>query len=220
VIDLTQTLVEGIPDWDGCCDFKMRQVMDYSEGARVHTLEMRNGIGTHIDAPSHFIEGGLDVASISLEELICPGVVINVVEKAHENFALSPDDIISFEEQHGKIPEKSVVIVYTGWGSRWHSPDQFRNVDENGVMHYPKLSVEAAELLLKRNINGIAVDTLSPDAGDLTFPVHHKLLGANKFILENVNVSDALPATGFTMVALPLKIKYATEAPCRVVALF
>ena len=86
-------------------------------------------------------------------------------------------------------------------------------------MRFPKVSVEAAELLLERKVNGIAIDTLSPDWLDSDYPVHHTLLGAGKFIIENIRVVDALPTVGFTVVALPIKIKFATEAPCRIVTI-
>ncbi len=219
IMDLTQVLAEGIPDWEGCCGFKMKQVMDYPEGARVNWLDIRNGIGTHMDAPSHFVKGAGDIAGIELERLICPGVVINVVAQAHQDYAISADDINQFEQQHGRIPENSIVILYTGWATRWHSPEEFRNVDQEGVMHFPHLSFAAAELLLERNINGIAVDTLSPDdPRDDTFPVHHLLLGADKFIIENLNINDEMPVKDFTLIALPLRLKDATESPCRVVA--
>lgn len=219
IIDLTQTIYNGIPDWNGCCGFQMKQVMGYSDGARVQELHMPNGIGTHIDAPSHFIEGGIDITEIGLEQLICPGVVIDVSEKVDQHYALSVNDIAEFEAKYGAMPEKSIVIIHTGWGRRWNDAAQYRNEDAKGVMRFPKVSVEAAELLLKRNINGIAIDTLSPDWPDSDFPVHHKLLSAGKFIIESIKIVDVLPALGFTVVALPLKIKLATEAPCRVVAI-
>lgn len=219
MLDLTQTIDKGIPDWDGSCGFQMRQVMGYLDGACVQELKMPNGIGTHMDAPSHFIEAGQDIASMEVGQLICPGVVIDVSMKADQNYTLNINDIIAIEAQHGAVPEKSIVIIHTGWGRKWDDAIQYRNEDAQGLMCFPKVSLEAAELLLERKVNGIAIDTLSPDWPDSDYPVHHALLGAGKFIIENIRVVDALPTVGFTVVALPIKIKFATEAPCRVVAI-
>ena len=88
--------------------------MDYLDGACVQEIKMPNGIGTHMDAPSHFIEAGQDIASMEVGQLICPGVVIDVSMKAHQNYTLNINDIITFEAQHGAVPEKSIVIIHTG----------------------------------------------------------------------------------------------------------
>ena len=186
IIDLTQTMYLGMPDWNGTCGFRMSKVMDYNEGACVHELNIPSGIGTHIDAPSHFIQRGADVSDINVSSLICPGVVIDVRQKADQNYAVSVDDLTEFEEKCGAIPEKSLVIANTGWGHKWEDAVAYRNQDAKGIMHFPRFSSEAAEFLLKRNIEGIAVDTLSPDGSDYRFPVHHVLLGAGKFIIENI----------------------------------
>lgn len=217
-IDLTQTLYEGIPDWLGSCGFQMKTVLDYPEGVRVHTLETPNGIGTHMDAPNHFIEGAEDISEISLEKLICPGVMIDVKQKAHADYFISEQDIIDFENQYGLVPENSIVIGSTGWDKHWESPAAYRNPDSEGLMHFPGFSPEVATLLLKRNISGIAIDTLSPDGSNLDFPVHHILMREGKYIIENLKVPVELPPAGFTITALPMKIQHATEAPCRIVA--
>lgn len=219
MVDLTQTIHEGIPDWNGCCGFQMNQVMDYPDGACVHEINTPNGIGTHMDAPSHFIEGATDISKIRLEKLVCPGLIIDVRHKATPDYAISAEDISDFEKRYGEIVAGSIVIGFTGWGDKWHSPAKYRNEDDQGIMHFPKFSIESIDYLLKRHIHGIAIDTLSPDGSDYNFPVHHKLLGAGKFIIENIKLSNTLPPTNFTIIALPLKIKQATEAPCRVIAM-
>ena len=53
-------------------------------------------------------------------------------------------------------------------------------------MHFPAFSAASAELLLKRNVAGIAIDTLSPDCLDPDFTVHTLILGAGKYIIENI----------------------------------
>lgn len=197
----------------------MKQIADYSDqGARVHALESPNGIGTHMDAPCHFVQDALAIADIPVIALVAPGVVIDVSSKLEPDYCVSEDDIVQFEQQYGIIPQASIVLIYSGWGRYWQQAERYRNIDAAGIMHFPRLSAAAAQLLVDRGIHGIAVDTLSPDGSDYAFPVHHLLLGAGKFIIENVKMTDELPPCGFTLIALPLKIQGATEAPCRVIA--
>ena len=41
-------------------------------------FKMAEHSGTHMDAPSHFSEGGLRIHDIPLEDLVGPGVIVNV----------------------------------------------------------------------------------------------------------------------------------------------
>src|SRR5262249_52760821 len=107
----------------------------------------------------------------------------------------------------------------TGWHKRWDKPSEYRNSDNNGIMHFPGFAPSTIEFLLERNVSGIGIDTLSPDGSNLDFPVHHLLLGAGKFIIENLTNLDELSPIGGYIIALPPKIKDATEANLRVVAL-
>ncbi len=218
LLDLTHLLNSSVPTWEGYCGFRHQILLDYDQGCRVQSVHMRSGAGTHIDAPLHFIPTGKDVASIALEELIAPVCVIDVSVKAHADYYITCDDIKTFENKYGKITPKSFVIGYTGWDKHWHSK-QFRNVDAQGQMHFPGFTRESAELLLEREIVGIGIDSLSPDCFDLTFPVHHLILGAGKYIVENLANCAKLPAIGAYVILLPLKAQDLTESPLRAVGL-
>jgi len=73
-------------------------------------------------------------------------------------------------------------------------------------------------MLLERSIAGIGIDTLSCDRGDQGFPVHRVILGAGKYLVENIANAKELPPTGGRILVLPLKLKHGTEAPVRLVA--
>jgi kynurenine formamidase len=61
----------------------------------------------------------------------------------------------------------------------------------------------------------------SLDAGcEKRFIAHRSLLGAGIYGVENINSQiDFLPASGFTLVVMPLKITGGSGAPARVVAM-
>jgi kynurenine formamidase len=188
--------------------------MDYDQGLRAQKMKMLSGIGTHMDAPSHFIPHAKDIADLDLRDLICKMCVISV--PCQENDHISYSDIIEFEKVFGRIPKGSFVAISTGWAANW-STDTYRN-EQDGVMHFPDISVEAAQLLCDREITGIGVDTLSPDCRDLSFPVHKLLLGQRRYIVENLANLHKVPPVGSYCAMLPMNIQGATEAPVRAVA--
>ena len=219
IVDLTHTLHEDVVTWDGECGFSKQITIDYKEFTsevkfRVQHFNMRAGVGTHIDTPAHAIPGGLCVDQISLNDLIAPCVVIDQSKHMHERLMLSVQNIQEFEEQYGIIEPRSLVIFRSGWEQYWNDPECYRN---NHV--FPSVSIAAAEYLMQRDIVGIGIDTLSPDIPENDYPVHALLLGAWKYILENVANSGSLPPTGSYILALPIKVLGGTEAPIRLIGL-
>lgn len=217
LIDLTHTLTPDIPGWDGDCCFRLHTAVDYADCSapnlfRVQKMECKAGVGTHMDAPAHCIPGGKTVDEIALQELVLPCVVIKIKD-AKEDFILMPEHIHACEEKHGKIHDGSFVIVHTGWDRHWTDAKKYRN-----DLQFPSIGEESAKLLLARGINGIGIDTMSPDAVGKDFPVHRLLLGAGKIIVENVANAGSLPEAGATVMIMPMKIGQGTEAPVRLSA--
>lgn len=172
-----------------------------------------------MDAPSHQFPEGISIADIPVEQLLSPACVIDVSKKATADYVVSKEDIEEYENAYGIIPKGALAIAYTGWSKYFNDSKRYRNVDATGQMHFPAISAAAAQLLLNRGISGIAIDTLSPDCLDSTFPVHHLILGAGKYIIENIADCSQIPPQGAHVIALPLRAVGATECPIRVVAL-
>jgi len=217
-IDLTHTLNPTVPNWNGNCGFKNNVVVNYADCKTktkfcVQTFEMNAGIGTHMDAPAHCFSDGKTISDIPLGQLINPCVVINIADKCHESYQVSIDDILHFEKQYGKIEKHHFVIIRTGWDKYWSQPEKYRN-----NLKFPTVSSDVAELLLQREIVGLGIDTLSPDSDSGDFPVHDLVLGAGKYIVENIANAHLLPPTNSYVIALPLKIKDGTESPIRLIA--
>ncbi len=222
-IDLTHALNSDIPTWTGGCGFQYEVKMDYDDGVRVLLYKCHAGVGTHMDAPSHFYRNGAQIADIPLEQLIVPASVIDVSAKSHPDFFVGPEEIVEYEKKWGRIEERSLVFVYTGWDKFWGNVGRYRNADHSGKMHFPGFHVKAAELLLERKIAGVGIDTLSPDGSNNArgerFPVHECLLRAGKYIIENVAQLSKMPAKGAFALALPIKVSEGAEAAMRLVGL-
>lgn len=221
IIDLTHTLDEKVPTWDGLCGYTQEMTNDYGQSCsmvpfafRAHQITFRAGIGTHVDVPAHCFPGGLTVDQIELSSLVGPCAMIDISQSVHERSTLSRDDVEKFEEHHGAIEPGTIVMIHSGWDRYWAQKDAYRN---NNL--FPSVSAEAAELLLQRNIAGLGIDTPSPDRPEAGFPVHALLLGAHKYIIENATNLRSLPPTGSYIACLPLKARNGTEAPVRLIGL-
>lgn len=219
IIDLTHTLEETIPSWNGSCGFHQVTKLDYAEekkevSFRVQQLKMHAGIGTHLDAPTHCNLGTLSIEQLSLDNLIAPCVMIDLSAAAHERYTASAKEIQVFEKNYGIIEPGSFVILRTGWERFWKEPARYHN---NYL--FPAVSAEAATLLLERGVVGLGIDTLSPDRPGEGFPTHATFLGANKYIVENIANAALLPPKGSMTFALPIKTHGGTEAPMRLIAL-
>ena len=221
LIDLTHTLRPDIPTWNGPgrCGFQHDIKLDYDDGNRdpgfrVQQIRMHAGVGTHMDAPSHCVPGGKSIADIELAHLIAPCVRIDVSGQAHEKYSLSVEELTEFEAQYGQVPPGAFFLIYTGWEKFWNDPAKYHN---NYI--FPSVSAAAAEFLLKRQIVGIGIDTFSPDRPEDGFPVHEIILGAGKYIIENVANGNQLPVVGAYIFALPIKTQDGTEAPIRFIGI-
>jgi kynurenine formamidase len=218
VVDLTHTLSSDIPDWDGECGFKMELSLDYKDCEepylfRKYNMQTPVGVGTHMDSPAHCIPGGETIESLNLKNLVTDCVVIKI-EGVGEDFVITPSMVEEFEKQNGKIQPGTFVIFYTGWSKYWNEKNKYQNEHK-----FPSVHEDTAKILLERNIAGLGIDTLSADTGINGFPVHRAILGAGKYLVENIANADMIPATGSKTLVLPMKIKDATEAPIRLVAL-
>ena len=182
--------------------------------------------GTHMDAPVHFARGGATADQVPATAGIGPLVRVDVSAQAatDADYRLSRADLVAWEQAHGRIPTGAIVVMYSGWGARWPDKKRYLGTDVAGDvanLHFPGFSREAAEFLVReRDINGIGVDTPSIDYGPSTdFIVHRVINGAGKPGFENVAHLDKVPASGATLVALPMPIAGGSGGPTRAIAI-
>lgn len=222
VIDLTHPLHGDMAFAPGGTGFLATRLSDYDQGYRSHKYEMGEDVGTHVTAPSHFVEGKRAIEQIPLSELVVPVVVMNVREKVEDNpdYEVGGNDVVDWEAIHGPVPVGAVFIVNTGWYERFSDPAKYANQDDQGVMHFPGLSKAAAQLLVERDVVGIGIDTLSVDPGAAkVLAVHKVMLTAGKYQIENLNNLGELPETGGTIIVGVLPVSEGTRAQARVLAL-
>ena len=237
VVDLTHTLDPDFPviilppEFGQCARFRMEEISAYDHrgpGWKWHNIHLSEHTGTHFDAPSHWISGrevpNGDVDEIAVENFVGPVVVIDCSAgaAADDDFELTPEIILDWEAQHGRIPADAWVLMRTDWSKR--SGAQYLNMQSDGP-HSPGPTPEAIRLLVEdRDIRGFGTETVGTDAGQGAhytppYPAHYILHGAGKFGLQCLCGLDQLPPTGAVLIATPLKIKGGTGSPLRVLAL-
>jgi kynurenine formamidase len=225
IVDLTYAFNGKTPFWPGATykPFQLTTIATLEQdGVLSKAFSMPEHLGTHIDAPNHFERDRPSVDQIPVEQLFCPGVVMDISAKGEQDAdaELTVADIEAWERRHGRVPERGLVLLYTGWSRFWNNDARYKNQDVRGALHFPSYSAEAARFLVEqRNVRGVGLDTLSIDRGISTdFAVHHIVNNAKRYGLENVANLDQLPATGFYVVVAPMKIEAGTGGPTRLFA--
>ncbi len=238
VVDLTQPLepktpvIELPPMFSPSPGFSIEQISRYDDagpGWYWNTIHLGEHTGTHFDAPVHWVTGKdlPDNAcdTIPAGRFIGPACVIDVSRESVENpdYLLSVEELLAWEDRHGRIPAGSWVLLRTDWSLRT-DPKDFFNVDDEGS-HTPGFHQETSLLLAaERDVLGVGVETVGTDAGqagkfDPPFPNHATMHGHGKLGLASLCNLDQLPPTGAIVIAAPLKIVDGSGSPIRVLAI-
>lgn len=184
--------------------------------------------GTHLDSPVHFAKGAHTVDEIPLQQLMGAAIVVDVTRQCSSNpdYRVSIADFQNWERRNGRIAPGTIVFLRTGFGKYYPDRKKYLGTDERGEeavakLHFPGLDAAAARWLTEnRPIKAIGLDTASIDYGQSTlFESHRILFEKNIPAFENVANLEQLPLKGFSVIALPMKIKGGSGGPLRIVAL-
>jgi len=201
-IDITATISDGMTRWPDDPPVQVRRVAainDNSE-ANVTAISTTAHVGTHIDAPLHFIPHGIDVASVPLEQLVGTAKVFHITNSKEisladiQHFDIANGDRILFRTRNSEVEWEQLPFM----------------------KDYVYLSTDAARFLAEKKIKCIGIDYLSLGNKDNDPQVHKLILGTSIIIIEGLKLKDIAPGI-YDMVCLPLKIEGSDGAPCRVI---
>ncbi len=183
-----------------------------ADGVNVLEVHIGSHSGTHVDAPSHFVEDGPRIDELDLGLFVGPAVVIDVRGKGPRE-RITVEDLRPYEHQ---LSEGVVAVVRTGWEERYGTPEYY---------DHPFLDRRAAQLILDAGARTLAIDALNVDETVLEgehpegYPVHHLILGAGGVIAENLTNLEAVDFPDPVVSLLPVKLGSSDGAPVRAVAL-
>lgn len=237
IVDLTNKLTSETPSlrlpppYGSPIPFQLEEIAAYDDRGpdwKHHNIHVGEHSGTHLDVPIHWVTGreGTDVSEVPLKRLVAPAVVLDITEetRADSDFLVDVIHIRRWEADHGALPVGAWLLIRSGWAEFSQDRVRFVNADERGN-HTPGFTEACARWLAEESpIAGIGVETMGIDAGqamrqDPPRPMHHYLLGNDKYGITSLQNLDRLPATGAVIVVAPLPIVGGTGSPARVLAL-
>ena len=203
--DVSVLISEELPIWPGDPDIsvKLTSSLNRGDNANVTLIEMGVHTGTHIDAPFHFEPNGKTIDQLSIEVLIGPCRVIEVLDV---NESIDPSVLKKLDL------DGAIRILFKTRNSRWWERNE-KKFQENFVY----LSEDGARYLIEQGIKLVGIDYLSVERfKSLNHETHHLLLRNQVVIIEGLNLSSVTEGE-YELMALPLKLKGADGSPARVV---
>ena len=192
-------------------------------GMRLNRLSLVEHTGTHIDAPNHFDEGGASLGEIPIGDLIVPLAILDLREKlaANGSAEVEPADIERWENRHGRLPEGCCVALWSGIDPLSPFKTQPRPITGSRLI-MPGFGPGVIDLLMKRAVKGVAVDTMTIDSSNNTpsYPFHKAWLSSGRWGIEGLTNLAAVPPTGAVLIVGAPPIEGATGMPIRALALF
>jgi kynurenine formamidase len=176
---------------------------------RVMRLDIPTHIGTHIDAPSHFVEDGATLDQVPPTTLVGRAYCLELPQ--HEPVAITADDLKGAVD----LEPGDALLIRTGWDDRYADPTYPDS--------HPYLAVDAAEWAVASGLRLIGMDTISPDLPmgmrppNFSYDVHRTLLSAGTLIAENLVLRE-IADQWCTLFVGVLNISGGDGAPARVLA--
>lgn len=209
IFDLSVTLKSGMPTWPSNTEVSIVPVGTVaSDGYSAEQYSSFSHSGTHVDAPSHFVDKATTVDRIDLTRLVGNGYCIRPDFKGT---GITADDL---EKVWRPEYENNILLIHTGW-------DKKRGFNREFQYEFPGLATSAIEFFRNHKVKMIGLDTLGIEPFDHSdYHVHKALLALDIPFVEDMAGLDQLePGKKYLIVALPLKLHNGSGAMARVVAL-
>ena len=173
-------------------------------GIEMWRVDVFSQLGTHVDAPSHFLPGGTTVNDLDLRRCIGPATVID--HPASAGLVIEPNHLAASAES---LRRTGRALIRTGWDARLGTPRYWTGI--------PEISGAAAHYLVDLDVVYLGLDTPTPSLTHL-HDVHRVLLSAGVVITECLVNLQRL-STETWIVCLPLPLVGLDGSPVRAIAL-
>ena len=209
--DLSQPIAAGCPGWPEYPPTVLETVCTIEKnGFNAERLDIVTHTGTHLDVPYHFFHDGKRLHEVPAEEFQGPAAVLDL-RPLKPSQGIGPAEL---ERAARHLHPGDIAILYTGWGEK-------RSHERVFMYEWPYLTGEGASWLVGQGVVAVAIDALSvggwaPGTGR---PCHETLLGAGRWILEDVRVPEEVVSAGRChLFAFPILIEGTGGSLVRAVA--
>jgi arylformamidase len=204
IYDISVGISPQIPVWPGDPPVRLERVREIARGANSNVSHLNCGVhvGTHVDAPSHFLDGAPSVETLSMKVLNGRAYVVDLPEA----------EVLDAEtlEAAGIPPRTRRVLFKTRNSEYWARGEtkfqtDFVAVDKSG-----------AEWLVQKGVQLVGIDYLSIAPYGESRPTHRVLLAAGVVVVEGLDLSQVSRGR-YTLHCLPLKLMGSDGAPARAI---
>lgn len=205
IYDISLTLSPNLPTWPGDpgLHLALSESMDRGDHVNVTKISTSVHVGTHVDAPHHFLNDGRTVEQLSLEVLTGPCYVVQL-----------PDDVDAITAdvlERAELPAESKRILF---GTR--NSHLWANGETAFQTNFVAIAEDGAEWLVQRGVALVGVDYLSVAPYGDSEPTHKAFLKAGVVLVEGLNLSNIMRGF-YDLYCLPLKIAGCDGAPARAI---
>ncbi len=205
-------------------------VYSSGKGWAIEHISAITHTGTHVDAPYHYgieSEGrpARRIDEVPLEWCFAPGVVLDV-SNLPSGERISIDHLQrQLQAIDYQLQPSDIVLLRTGADKRLHSSDYFQQpgLDRESVLWLVEQGVRIIGIdayTLDRPFENMVADFKATGDGRHVWPAHFAGIEREYCQIEKLANLDLIPhPTGFVVSCLPVKIKAASAAWCRAIAL-
>ncbi len=205
IYDVSVPIAPGqTPIWPGDPELVLERFLKIEEGAEANVSRLASGVhlGTHVDAPYHFLADGAPVETLALDVLTGPVDVLDFT---------ALEGHITAAALEAALPADATRVLFKTRNSRWWAQG-----DASFHTDYIALTEDGAAFLVQRGIRLVGNDYLSIAPYDNPGPTHRVLLRAGVIIIETLDLS-AVPPGRYHLYCLPLKLVGSEGAPARTI---
>lgn len=205
IYDISLTISPNLPTWPGDPRLELEKFESMDAGAHnnVSRISTSVHVGTHVDAPYHFLNDGRTVEQLPLEVLTGPCYVAQL-----------PDGIEAITAEVLDRTEISSEMKRVLFGTR--NSHFWARGESTFQENFVAITEDGAEWLVERGVQLVGVDYLSVAPFGESVPTHTVLLKAGVVIVEGLNLSSVMRGF-YELYCLPLKIEGSDGAPARAI---
>jgi arylformamidase len=189
--------------WPGDAPFDRLQTLHIANGDICNLSQFATSahIGTHMDAPRHFLTDGEGMETMPMDATIGLARVV----------AIQHPEVIPVEELEPHHLQRGERVLFKTSNSQRHwKTSQF----QEKFVYIPE---STAHYLAKRGVRTVGVDYLSVGGYETdSAETHRALLVAGIWLIEGLNLEHVEPGN-YELVCLPLRMTGSDGAPARAV---